>query len=206
MDALIVVDVQNDFLPGGALPVPNGNEVIAPANRLMRQFGLCVATQDWHPADHLSFAANHPGREPFERIDLDGLEQVLWPTHCVQGTLGAEFAKALESWRFAHVTRKGTDSRVDSYSGFFDNGRRHATDLDAYLRGRGVAQVFVCGLALDYCVKSTALDAVKLGYRTVVVEDACRAIALEPADYGRTIDEFRAAGVTVATTECLPIG
>lgn len=205
MDALIVVDVQNDFLPGGALPVPNGNDVIAPANRLMRQFGLCAATQDWHPPDHLSFAANHPRRKPFDRIDLDGLEQVLWPAHCVQGTLGAEFAKALESSRFAHVTRKGADFRVDSYSGFFDNGRRHATDLGAFLRSRGVTRVFICGLALDYCVKFTALDAVKLGYRTVVVEDACRAIALGPTDYGRTLDDLWAAGVMIATTERLPI-
>ncbi|HEX6986397.1 MAG TPA: bifunctional nicotinamidase/pyrazinamidase [Planctomycetaceae bacterium] len=204
MDALIVVDVQNDFLPGGALAVPKGNEVTAPINRLMRRFDLCVATQDWHPPGHLSFAENHPGRAVFERIELDGLEQVLWPAHCVQGTLGAEFAKELEVRRFAHVTRKGTDPRIDSYSGFFDNGRRKATDLDAYLRSRNVTRVFVCGLALDYCVKFTALDATRLGYRTVVVEDACRAIALDPEDYGRTLDELRTAGVTIATAESLP--
>ncbi len=205
MDSLILVDIQNDFLPGGALAVPKGNEVIAPANRLMRQFELCVATQDWHPPDHLSFADNHAGRQPFERINLDGLEQVLWPAHCVQGMPGAEFPKELQSHRFSHVTRKGTNPRVDSYSGFFDNGRRHATDLDIFLRNRHVKRVFVCGLALDYCVKFTALDAVRLGYETVVVEDACRAIALDPTDSAKTLDELRASGVECATTEALPI-
>lgn len=205
MDALIVVDVQNDFLPGGALAVPQGNEIIQPINRLLRQFELSVATQDWHPREHLSFATNHSGRKPYEVVELEGLEQTLWPVHCVQGTLGAEFAKELDTSRFSHVTRKGMDPRVDSYSGFFDNGRRHATDLDAHLRSRNVSRIFVCGLALDYCVKWTALDGARLGFRTVVVEDACRAIASDPTALERMRDELRAAGVVIATSDSLPV-
>lgn len=205
MDALIVVDVQNDFLPGGALAVPKGNEVIPPINRLMRQFETVVATQDWHPEEHLSFAANHPDRRPFETIELDGIEQTLWPVHCVRGTLGAEFAKELGSSRFTHVVRKGTDPQIDSYSGFFDNGRRQATGLDGYLKRKKVNRIFVCGLALDYCVKWTAIDGAKLGYRAYVIEDACRAIAHDEASSKRLVDELYEAGVGIVRSESLPI-
>ena len=197
MNALLLIDIQNDFLPGGALAVSRGNEVIAPANRLQAGFDLVVATQDWHPADHGSFAANHPGRHPGESIELGGLQQVLWPVHCVQETHGAQFPPALETGRIDSVFRKGTDPAVDSYSGFFDNGRRQATGLDAYLRERDVAHVFLCGLATDYCVKATALDACRLGYRVTLVEDACRGVELSPGDVARAIDEMRAAGVEV---------
>ncbi|HEY8376911.1 MAG TPA: bifunctional nicotinamidase/pyrazinamidase [Nannocystis sp.] len=194
MRALILVDIQNDFLPGGALAVPNGDQVIAVANRLMPSFSLVVATQDWHPPDHGSFAANHPGRTPGELVELGGVQQVLWPVHCVQGTPGAEFAAALAR---EHITRsfvKGTDPEVDSYSGFYDNGRRHSTGLGEFLRERGVTNVTVLGLATDYCVKFTALDALSLGLRTTLVEDGCRGVELSPGDVERALSEIRAAG------------
>jgi len=198
MNALLLIDIQNDFLPGGALAVPRGDEVIAPVNALQAGFNLVVATQDWHPADHGSFAAHHPGKHPGESIELGGLPQVLWPVHCVQGTRGAEFPPALQTGRLARVFQKGTDPAIDSYSGFFDNGRRQATGLDAYLRERDVSHVFLCGLATDYCVKATALDARRLGYRVTLVADACRGVELSPGDVARAIDEMRAAGVEVA--------
>ncbi len=195
--ALILVDIQNDFCPGGALAVGEGDQVVPVANRLMQAFELVVAAQDWHPPDHLSFAANHPGRSPGEVIELDGLEQILWPVHCVQETPGAEFHPALDLGRIAGVVRKGTDRRIDSYSGFFDNGHRRATELEAYLRAQGVEQVFICGLATDYCVKFTALDAAELGFRTTVVEDACRGVELKPGDVERALEEMRSQGVEI---------
>lgn len=195
MTALILVDLQNDFLPGGALPVPHGDEVIPIANRLAACFGLVIATQDWHPPDHASFAANHPGRRVGEVIDLDGLPQVLWPVHCVQGTPGAELAAGLTHERIARVIQKGTDPRIDSYSGFFDNGRRRATGLAEFLRERGARDVFVMGLATDYCVKATAIDAAHLGFCTHLVLDGCRGVELSPGDCERAVDEMRRAGV-----------
>ena len=198
MDALIAVDIQNDFLPGGALAVPRGDEVIAIVNGLMPRADLVVATQDWHPPDHLSFASQHPGRQVGDVIDLDGIEQVLWPDHCVQGTPGAALADALDTTRISEVFRKGSDRRVDSYSGFYDNGRRHATGLADYLRQRGVTRVWVCGLATDYCVKYTALDALREGLATCVVEDACRGVEVRPGDVAAAWDEMRRAGAQVA--------
>ncbi len=198
MDALILVDLQNDFLPGGALAVAEGDRVVPLANRLQRAFELVVATQDWHPAGHRSFAANHAGRTPGEGIELDGLNQVLWPAHCVQGSAGAAFAAGLEMNRVEAIFRKGTDPRVDSYSGFFDNGHRRATGLGGYLTGRGASRVAVCGLATDYCVKFTALDARRLGFDVTLIADACRGVDLAAGDVGRAVDEMRAAGVEVA--------
>lgn len=199
--ALILVDLQNDFCPGGALPVPEGDRVIPVVNRLLGRFGLVVATQDWHPPDHGSFAANHPGRKAGEAIDLNGLPQILWPVHCVQNTPGADFHPALERGRIERVFQKGTDPAIDSYSGFFDNGRRRATGLADFLRERRVTDVFVCGLATDYCVKATALDAAALGFRTHLVDDACRGVQLRPGDIARAIAEMRAAGVVVVESE-----
>lgn len=193
--ALIWVDLQNDFLPGGALAVPAGDQVIAVANRLARDFSRVIATQDWHPADHGSFAAQHPGRVPGEIIELHGLPQVLWPVHCVQNTGGAAFAPGLETARIERVFPKGTDRTVDSYSGFFDNGRRVATGLGDYLRERGVEEVTVLGLATDYCVRFTALDAVSLGFRTRLVVEGCRAVELAPGDGARALEAMSAAGV-----------
>jgi nicotinamidase/pyrazinamidase len=197
MKALVIVDVQNDFCPGGALPVPEGDRVVDCINRIQPGFDLVVATQDWHPADHGSFAANHPGRRPGEQIELAGLPQILWPVHCVQGTPGAELHPGLDCPRIARVFRKGADPSVDSYSGFFDNGRRSSTGLDEYLKGQGVTDVYICGLATDYCVKATALDAVGLGFKTYLVEDACRGVELRPGDVRKSIDMVRKQGVII---------
>ncbi len=198
MRALILVDIQNDFMPDGALPVPDGYEVVPVANRLQPAFDLVVATQDWHPADHGSFASNHDGRDPGEVIELDGLEQVLWPDHCVQRTDGAEFVPALDTDRIDTVFRKGTDPTIDSYSGFFDNGHRKATGLADFLRERGVEEVVILGVATDYCVKFTVLDACELGFRTIVVRDGCRAVNLAEGDDERAFEAMRAAGATIA--------
>ncbi len=197
MRALILVDIQNDFLPGGALAVAEGDQVVPVANALVARFDLVVATQDWHPADHASFAANHDGRSPGEVIDLDGLQQVLWPVHCVQGSAGASFASGLDVAAIDAVFRKGVDARVDSYSGFFDNGRRHATGLAAWLHARDVDAVCVLGLATDYCVRFTALDAARAGFVTTLVEDGCRGVGLGPTDVADALAELRAAGVAV---------
>lgn len=206
MKTLILVDIQNDFLPTGALPVPRGDEVIAVANKLIPRFDLVVATQDWHPADHGSFAANHPGKTPGEVIDLHGLRQILWPTHCVQGTPGAAFAPGLDASRVARVFPKGTDPTVDSYSGFYDNGHRRATGLGDYLRERGVSEVFVMGLATDYCVNFTALDAVqRLGLRTTLIEDGSRGVDLRRGDVNAAIDGMRRAGVRVVRSGDVPM-
>ncbi len=202
--ALVIVDVQNDFMPGGALPTVRGNEVVPVINRLQPQFGLVVATQDWHPANHGSFASNHPGRKPGEVIDLAGLEQILWPDHCVQGTKGAELHPDLVRSRIQWIVRKGTDPSIDSYSAFFDNGRRKSTGLEDELRKNGVSDVYLCGLATDYCVLWSAGDAVRLGFRTHVIRDACRGVELERGDIERAFDEMRSAGVDVVTSRDLP--
>ena len=197
MHALILVDLQNDFLPGGALAVPDGDAVIPVANRALAdpRFDLAVATQDWHPRDHGSFAANHPGRSPGDTIDLDGLPQILWPVHCVQHTPGADFAPGLSRDRLTRIFQKGTDPRIDSYSGFFDNGHRKATGLGDFLRARGVSRVTLLGLALDYCVKFTALDARQLGFPTALISSGCRAVNLRLGDDDHALAEMRAAGV-----------
>ena len=194
MNALIIVDLQNDFLPGGALAVPHGDEVVPLANELQRKFELVLATQDWHPRDHGSFAANHPGKKPGDRIILDGLEQILWPMHCVQNTHGAEFAPSFDTSRVAHVFHKGINPRIDSYSTFFDNAHRRHTGLAHYLEKRGIKDIYLMGLALDYCVKYSALDARYLGLKTHVILDGCRGIELEPGDIGRALEEMKRAG------------
>jgi nicotinamidase/pyrazinamidase len=196
MKALILVDIQNDFLPGGALAVPDGDAVIPIVNKLQSAFPLVVATQDWHPADHGSFASNHPGRKAFEQVELEGLPQTLWPVHCVQNTPGAAFPAHLEKHRITKVFRKGTDRGIDSYSGLFDNGRRKSTGLGEWLKEKGVTEVFVCGLATDYCVKFTALDAVQSGFKTFLIEDATRGVGLHPDHVKDAIAEMNRAGVT----------
>jgi nicotinamidase/pyrazinamidase len=197
MNALILVDIQNDFLPGGALAVPEGDQIVPVVNRLQPHFDLIVATQDWHPPDHGSFAANHPCCQPGEMIELHGLQQILWPTHCVQHTLGADFASGLDRSGWDRVFAKGTDRTVDSYSGFFDNGHRQATGLGDYLRQKGVTEVYVVGLATDYCVKFTVLDALELGFKTNLIVDACRGVNLQPSDIQKAIDTMRAAGAEI---------
>jgi len=200
MNALLLTDLQNDFCPGGALAVPEGDLLIPIANRLAETFDLVVATQDWHPADHGSFAANHPGRQPGDLIDLNGLEQILWPVHCVQNTLGADFHPDLNLDRITRVFQKGTDPTVDSYSGFFDNGRRTETGLGNYLREQNVQRIYLCGLATDYCVAFTALDAVEHGFQTFLIEDACRGVNLNPDDADRAIQNMRAHDIQVITS------
>jgi len=197
MKCLILVDIQNDFLPGGALAVPDGDKVIPVANQLQPFFPLVVATQDWHPADHGSFAASHPGKKVFEQMDLNRLPQTLWPVHCVQNTKGAELAEALNRDRITKVFPKGTDTSIDSYSGLFDNGHRKSTGLGEWLKAKGVTEVYVCGLATDYCVKFTALDAVQFGFTTYMIEDASRGVNLQPNDVSNAIAEMKRAGVTV---------
>ena len=197
MKALILVDIQNDFLPGGALAVPRGDEIVPVANRLMPRYDLVVATQDWHPADHQSFASQHPGRSVGEVAQVDGLQQILWPDHCVQHTPGAELAAQLNSGGIQFVVQKGTNRLTDSYSGFFDNQRRQATGLADLLRQHQVTEVDVMGLATDYCVKFTALDAVDLGFTTRVVVDGVRGVDLTPGDSQNALAEMRARGITL---------
>ena len=197
MNALIIVDLQNDFLPGGALAVPQGDEVIPLANELQQRFELVLATKDWHPPDHGSFAANHPGKKPGDRIILDGIDQILWPVHCVQNTHGAEFAAAFDTSRVAHVFHKGVNPRIDSYSTFFDNAHRRHTGLAHYLEKRGIKDVYLMGLALDYCVKYSTLDARELGLNAFVIIDGCRGIELAAGDINRALDEIKHAGAVL---------
>ena len=203
MKALVVVDLQNDFCPGGALAVPEGDRVISLVNRIQPRFDLVVATQDWHPPGHLSFAANHPGRRPGEVIELAGLQQVLWPVHCVQDTPGAAFHPGWDRSRVRHVFQKGTDPEIDSYSTFFDNAHRRATGLAEFLKDQGVGEIYLAGLATDYCVKLSALDAVALGFPTAVVLDACRGVELHPGDVDRAVAEMKAAGVKMVASHSL---
>jgi len=197
MRALILVDLQHDFCPGGALAVNKGDETIAIANRLMPHFSLIVATQDWHPANHKSFATQHPGKKPGDTIELDGKPQVLWPPHCVQDTRGAELHKDLDRSKITEVIKKGTDPAIDSYSGFFDNNHEKATGLADWLRERWISRVYLMGLATDYCVKYTALDASKLGFEVWVIEDGCRAVELTKGDGDRALLEMRGQGAHV---------
>lgn len=203
MKALILTDIQNDFLPGGALAVPDGDKIIPIANHLQSGFPLVVATQDWHPANHGSFAVNHPSKKVYDQIDLNGLPQTLWPVHCVQGTHGAELAKELHRDRIAKVFFKGADADIDSYSALFDNGHRKSTGLGEWLKARGVKEIFVCGLTTDYCVKFTALDAVQMGFKTHVIEDACRGINLQPNDIKNAVAEMQRANISICKSSDL---
>lgn len=204
-DVLLVVDVQNDFCPGGSLAVPDGNAVVPVINRLIPVFAHVIATQDWHPAGHLSFASSHPGREPFDTVALDYGEQVLWPDHCVQGTAGAAFHRDLDLTRAALVIRKGFRRVIDSYSAFYENDHSTPTGLAGYLRERGFRRIFVCGLATDFCVNYTVLDARREGFAVVVIEDACRGI-----DMGGSLaaarDAMAAAGAVFSTADAIGTG
>lgn len=197
MKALIIVDLQNDFLPGGAWPVPEGDAIIPLANHLQGRFRIVVATQDWHPPNHSGFAVNHPGRKPGDVVQLRRGQQLLQPVHCVRHTPGAEFAPGFLLQRVNRIFRKGTDPNLDSYSGFFDSDHLHATGMADYLREKKVGEVCLLGLATDRCVKFTALDAVTLGFNTYLIEDGCRGLNLSPNDVADAIQEMKAAGVTV---------
>jgi nicotinamidase/pyrazinamidase len=195
-EALIVIDVQNDFCPGGALAVAGGDEIIGRINGLMGGFATVILTQDWHPADHTSFAANHPGAAPFSVTDMPYGPQVLWPTHCVQGTKGAEFHRDLRTDPAQLIVRKGFRAGIDSYSAFYENDRATATGLEGYLRNRGISAVTLVGLATDYCVAYSALDAARLGFRATVLEGACRAIDLN-GSLAEARAQMLAAGVAL---------
>jgi nicotinamidase/pyrazinamidase len=199
--ALLIVDVQNDFIPRGALAVKGGDLVVPVINALQSKFDHVIATQDYHPADHGSFAANHPGKKPGEFIELAGLPQILWPVHCVQGSKGTDFHPDLSQSQWKAIFQKGKNPEVDSYSGFFDNARRGDTGLGDYLKSTGINRVFVCGLALDYCVKFTALDAKSLGFETTLIVDATRAVNLQPLDGDAAIKEMKAAGINILTSK-----
>lgn len=195
--ALIIVDMQNDFMPLGALPVPEGDKVIPIINGLLKYFDLIVATQDWHPADHHSFAINHLGNSPGDVVNMEGVQQILWPMHCVQHTKGAEFVEELAINCVHKIFQKGTDPKVDSYSGFFDNNYRKSTGLDVFLKAQNIQKVYVVGVATEYCVKYTALHANERGFMTYLIEDACRGVNLNSNDVKDAIAEMKHAGIHI---------
>lgn len=203
MKTLLIVDVQNDFLPDGALAVPRGDEVIPVINRIQDRFDLVVATQDWHPADHGSFASRHEGKEIFEVTELNGLEQILWPDHCVQSTSGAEFAAALRQERIEAIFRKGMEADIDTYSGFYDNGHRKSTGLADYLRGKGAEEIYVAGLAGDVCVYFTVLDGCREGFTTHLIIDATRAVNMEEGDFDKAVADMKEKGAIMVETSSL---
>ncbi len=197
MEALLIVDVQYDFLPGGSLAVPEGDKVIPVINSLQEKFETVVATQDWHPKNHGSFASNHPGKRVGEVVELSGEDQILWPDHCIQGTHGADFHKELRRDKWKKVFQKGTNPMVDSYSGFYDNNKREDTGLSTYLKNQGIEKVYIAGLAADYCVKFTVMDAIKEGFETVLLEDATKGVNLSQGDTERAITEMEKAGARI---------
>jgi nicotinamidase/pyrazinamidase len=204
-DVLLVADPQYDFMPGGALAVAGGHEVVPVVNRLLREcFSHAVATQDWHPPDHTSFASQHPGRQAFETIRLYYGDQTLWPDHCLQGSRGAEFHDDFDQARIELIIRKGYHRGVDSYSAFRENDRRTRTGLAGYLRERGFRRVFVCGLARGYCTDYSAEDAVEAGFETVLIEDACRGITPEATEAGTA--RLLARGVRFTRSDLLSTG
>jgi nicotinamidase/pyrazinamidase len=194
MTALLLVDLQTDFMPGGALPVSEGFEILPCINNLLsKKFDLIVATKDWHPANHCSFAKAH-NKKPGERMILNGIEQILWSTHCVQETPGASFSPGWESNKVQHIIHKGTDQNIDSYSAFFDNAHEKSTGLGELLKTNKISTVYIAGLATDYCVKFSALDALNLGFNVYVVKDACKAVNLSLDDGTRALLEMKRAG------------
>ena len=203
MTALILVDIQNDFLPDGALPVNEGDKIIPIVNELLKyKFDIIVASKDWHPKDHGSFASVH-GKSPGEVIDLDGIKQILWSDHCVQESSGSDFASKLNTSKIDKVIYKGTEKNIDSYSAFFDNAHRKKTELDDYLKSKKITDLYLVGLATDVCVKYTALDATQLGYNTYVVKDGCRGIDLKEGDTERALKEVQDAGAKIIESKDL---
>lgn len=199
MKTLIIVDAQIDFMPGGALEVKEGDRIIPVINQMLPKFDLVIATQDWHPKNHKSFAVNHPGKKEFEVIDLNGLEQKLWPPHCVQGTKGAEFHRDLNVHPIEAIFRKGLDPEIDSYSGFYDNGHKKTTGLAGYLREKGATELFFCGLAADICVYYSLIDALKEDFNATLIEDA--AVPLVPKEFGKIKEDIIAKGGKIITSK-----
>ncbi len=194
MKTLILIDVQNDFMPGQALEVPGGDDIVAVINHIQPQFDLIIATQDWHPSDHKSFASNHQNKKPFEKIKLQGIEQTLWPDHCVQGSKGAEFHTLLNTDSIETIFRKGMDTEIDSYSAFYDNGHQKSTGLAGYLREKSATDLYFCGLAADICVYYSIKDALVEGFNCYFIEDASRPLNAE--DYAKLKKELLGCGVT----------
>lgn len=199
--ALLMIDLQNDFCPGGQLAVADGDAVIPLANQLQKYFSLVVATKDWHPVGHLSFAHSHPLKKVGDVVMVNGIEQILWPEHCVQCSHGAEFHSQLDTRGIDQIIYKGTDLQIDSYSAFFDNAHLRATGLEAYLHECGVQEIYLLGLATDYCVKYTCLDALELGFTVKVIADACRGVELKPGDVQGAISEMQAAGAFIVNSD-----
>ncbi len=198
MKTLVIVDVQEDFTPGGTLAVPNGDQIVPVINALQGRFDLVLATQDWHPPDHVSFASNHEGREPFDEIELNGMHQNLWPDHCVQGKQGAAFNPELDLRPVEAIFRKGMDRRIDSYSGFFDNGHQKTTGLAGYLREKEASDLYFCGLAAEICVAYTLKDALELGFASTLIEDATR--PLDPEDFQKAKRELLRKGAKIVSS------
>jgi nicotinamidase/pyrazinamidase len=202
--ALLIVDVQNDFCPGGALAIPAGDTVVPVINRIQPAFDTIVATQDWHPPDHISFSVNHPDTRPYDVITVNGIAQVLWPVHCVSGTMGADFHPALETQRFQLILRKGMNPGLDSYSVFLENDKKTRTGLDGYLRSLEIKKILLCGLATDFCVFYSARDAVTFGFETEVVMDACRGVDVPAGNIEAAVRQMKSLGVTfISSTELL---
>lgn len=201
MKTLVIVDPQNDFMPGGSLAVPEGDQIVPVINELQDKFELVVATQDWHPKAHASFASAHPGKKEFETIELDGIEQVMWPDHCVQNTPGADFHKDLKTAKFEAIFRKGTDKKIDSYSGFYDNGHKKSTGLTGYLKEKKSTHLYFCGLAAEICVYFSAKDALKEGFKVSIIEDATR--ALDNGEFKKQKVELKELGCEIITAKTI---
>lgn len=201
MKTLLIVDVQNDFMPGGALAVPEADQIVPIINKLIPHFDLILATQDWHPQDHVSFATNHPGKKAGDRIEVQGITQILWPAHCVRNTRGAELVPGLQKEKIASLFYKGTDKLIDSYSAFFDNAHRRSTGLYDYLASRSIDEIYVAGVATDYCVLYSVLDALELGLQVHVITDACRGINLYPGDVEAAFAKMVARGAKIVSSE-----
>ncbi len=198
--ALVVIDVQNDFCPGGALAVNDGDKIVPVINGIMDKFDTVIGTQDWHPQSHLSFASVHKGKNIYDQMNANGIMQTLWPDHCVQGTRGADFHKDINSIKFNCIIRKGTDPSIDSYSAFLENDKRKETGLHGYLNALGIKNVYLCGLATDYCVYFSAMDSVKYGFNTAVLINACRGINVPEGSIDKCVKEMKSAGIRIIET------
>lgn len=196
-----MVDLQNDFCEGGSLAVPFADEIIPLANQLQAYFDIVIATKDWHPKDHMSFASNHAGKAVFDIVTVNGLDQILWPDHCIQESYGSQFHPGLDTSRITKIIYKGTDKNIDSYSTFFDNAHLRETGLKDFLRREGIQDIYIMGLATDYCVKYSCRDAVKLGFNTHIIEDACRGVGLNADDINNAMTEMVKEGVKITHSQ-----
>ena len=201
--ALLIIDVQNDFCPGGSLAVTEGDAIIPVINNIMPQFHFIIGTQDWHPLHHVSFASSHKGKKPFDVITHKGTEQVLWPDHCVQGTKGADFHHWLDKRSLSLIIRKGVNPGIDSYSAFFENDRETRTGLAGYLKDLDIATLYICGLATDYCVYASAQDALRLGFKVIILEDACRGVDFPAGSVSQALATLKKQGALIKTSEDL---